>query len=174
MAIVKPACNRCQQALAGTWLASLAICALQVAWLLLLVSPTAQAGTATARIAVSVSVQRRAMVRTESLPSELEISAADVKRGYVEVRRAARLIIGNGVPVGFALEVVPAARIFSRVAISTRGEETVTVGSDGGEIAGWSSGSADPLLVDLRFKLLPWIMPGRYGWPLHLEVRLDY
>lgn len=160
---------------ARLWSAMGATRAMQLACLVFALSPAARAGTASARIGVSVTVVPRAIVRTQSLPPELEISTADVKRGYVEVRRATQLMVAKGVRIGFAIDVLPTTPIFSQVAISTRGDETATFGADGGQILGRRRlGSLDPLLLNFRFNLLPGIKPDRYRWPLRLQVCLDY
>ncbi len=152
-----------------------ALRALQLACLLALISPQVRAETARARIAVSVTVIRPATVQSASLPSELEISGADIRRGYVEWRPATQLTVGNNNPVGFVLDVLPTARIFSQVEISASGERRATLGADGGRIVGWrGSGAGDPLLLTFRFKLQPDIAPGRYPWPLRVDARLDY
>jgi hypothetical protein len=136
--------------------------------------PTVQAKTDRDRLGVSVTVLRQATVRTGSFPAELEISPADVKRGYVERKRATQLSVGNQSPVAIALDVVPTARIFSQIEVNTpRGRASLS--ADGGQMVELSSGgSADPVLLDLRFKLLPGVVPGRYAWPLRFDVRLDY
>lgn len=150
--------------------------ALQLACVAMLIAPV-HAGTLTAHMGVSVTVVRpaRVLVRTESLPSELEISTADVKRGYIRLRRATHLTIGNSALAVPALEVSSTVPIFSQLTISANGQRATTLGMDGGEVSGWrDSGSGGDLVLDLRLKLLPGVKPGRYPWPVHFEVRLDY
>jgi hypothetical protein len=140
-----------------------------------LIAPLVQAETARARLGVSVTVLPRAAVRSESLPLELEISPADIRRGYVERRRATQLTVGNAGPVGFVLDVLPTARIFSLVEISTSDQGKTTVGTEGGQLVGWHGArSGEAVVLDFRFKLLPGIAPGRYPWPVRLDARLDY
>jgi hypothetical protein len=141
----------------------------------LLIAALAHAGTARARIGVSVMVVRPATMRSESTPSELAISAADIKRGYLEQRHATEVFVENNSAVAFAIDVVPAARLFSQVQISASGGKRATFGPDGGQLVGWLGGrSPDPLVLDFRLKLAPGTEPGHYPWPLRVEVRLDY
>jgi hypothetical protein len=162
---------------AGAWwsMAAPTLRAVYLTSAVCLIAPLVQAETARARIGVSVTVVPRAVVRSESLPAVLEISSADVRRGYVERRRATQLTIGNAGPVGFVLDVLPTARIFSRVEISTSDQGKTTVGTEGGQLVGWHGArSGDAVVFDFRFKLLPGIAPGRYPWPVRLDARLDY
>jgi hypothetical protein len=149
--------------------------ALQLACIALLLAPPVHAEAARARFGVSVTVVTPATIRSEWFPSELEISAADIKRGYVDWRRATPLIVGNISPVAFVLDVFPTSRIFSQVVISTSATDKATLGAGGGQIVGWrGSRSDDPLVLDFRFKLQSSITPGRYPWPLRVDARLDY
>lgn len=139
------------------------------------VSPLARAETARGRIGVSVTVVRPAMMRSKSIPSDLVISTADLRRGYLERHRAAQLFVENSGPVAFAIDLLPAAPLFSQVQIGTLGGRIATFGVDGGQLLGSLGGrSPGPLVLDVRFKLTPGIEPGRYPWPLRLEMRLDY
>jgi hypothetical protein len=138
-------------------------------------APRVQAEAARARIGVSVVVVRPATVQAGVFPSELEISTADIRRGYVDWQPATRLLVGNMNPVGYVLDVSPTAPIFSQVQISTSPEQKVTLGADGGQVVGWRSvRSSDPLLLTFRFKLHREMAPGRYPWPVHVDARVDY
>ncbi len=140
------------------------------------VSPLARAETARGRIGVSVTVVRPAMMRSKSIPSDLVISTADVRYGYLERHRAAQLFVENSGPVAFAIDLLPAAPLFSQVQIGTLGGRMATFGVDGGQLLGSLGGgrSPGPLVLDVRFTLTPGIEPGRCPWPLRLEMRLDY
>ena len=141
----------------------------------LLVTSPARAGTERARIGVSVLVNRRATIRAESMPAAFIISADDIKRGYLERRHAARLLVENSRSMTFAIEVFPTARLFSEVQITTSSGTKATLGADGGQLVGrLDAQSPEPLALDFRFRLPPGIEPGRYPWPVRLEVRLDY
>jgi hypothetical protein len=152
-----------------------ALTALLLALAPLLISALAHAGTARARIAVSVTVVRPATMRSETTPSELVISDADIKRGYLVRRHVTEAFVESNSPVAFAIDVSPATRLFSQVQISTSGGKKATFGADGGQLVGWLGGQSPHLLVlDFLLKLSPGIEPGHYPWPLSVEVRLEY
>jgi hypothetical protein len=151
------------------------VCTLQLACMALLPSTPVHAEAAQARIGVSVMVVRPATIQSEAFPAELKISAADIKRGYVEWRRATPLLVGNTSPVAYILDVFPAGRLFSQVVVSTSDTDRETLGADGGQIVGWHANRSDePLVLAVRFKLQSAITPGRYPWPLRIDARLDY
>jgi hypothetical protein len=121
-----------------------------------------------------VSVAARATVRTVSFPSEVKISAADIKRGYLEVRGATLLVAGKGARVGLVVDALPTAGILPQVAIRTMDAEQARGGADGSQIVGRRGSQDDPLLLYFLLKLPPGVTPGRYPWPLLVEVCLDY
>jgi hypothetical protein len=154
---------------------SRALRALCLACMLVLFAPLARSEAARARIGVSVVVVRPATVQAGVFPAQLEISTADIRRGYVDWQSATRLLVGNINPVGYVLDVSPTTPIFSQVQISTSPEQRVTLGADGGQVVGWRGvRSDDPLLLTFRFKLHREIAPGRYPWPVHVDARVDY
>ncbi len=145
------------------------------AWLGLALYPGATsaplAAPARAEIGVGATVLARAQIATESTPAALEISAADVARGYVDVPQAMRLTIANTSPYGYALDVWPTAPVFREVRVLGLGRE-VRLSDDGGAIiTRGAHGQALPLVLDVRFTLAPGLVPGRYPWPLKLQVR---
>jgi hypothetical protein len=130
-----------------------------------------RASATRAEMVVGATVVARAVIAAESGPQVLEVSAADVARGYVEVRRAMRLTIANNSPYGYALDVWPAAPVFRAVEIAGFGGD-VRLGDDGGAIvARGARGAALPLVLDFRFTLAPGLEPGVYPWPLRFQVR---
>jgi len=130
-----------------------------------------RASAARAEIAVGATVLPRAVIAAESAPESLDVSASDVARGYVDVRRAMHLTIASNSPFGYALDVWPAAPVFRAVEIIGFGAE-VRLGDDGGAIfARGARGGALPLELGFRFTLAPGLAPGRYPWPLRFQVR---
>ena len=130
-----------------------------------------RASAARAQIAVGATVLARALIAAQSSPDGIEISAADIARGYLDVPRATRLTIANTSPYGYALDVWPAAPVFREVLIVGFGGE-VRLRDDGGAIvARGAHGQALPLTLDFRFLLAPGVLPGRYPWPLKFQVR---
>jgi hypothetical protein len=134
-------------------------------------SSAPRAPGARAEFAVGATVLARAAITEEASPAGLEVTPADVARGYVDVRRATHLTIANTSPYGYALDVWPAAPVFREVEILGFGAD-VRLGNDGGAIvARRARGASLPLLLDFRFTLAPGLAPGRYPWPLRFQVR---
>ncbi|MBS0394540.1 MAG: hypothetical protein JSR54_07935, partial [Proteobacteria bacterium] len=121
---------------------------------------TSPAGaTARAQIPVGATVLARALIADERSPAVLEVSAADVARGFVEVRGATRLTVANTSPYGYALDVWPAAPVFRSVIVGGLGADA-RLGDDGGAIVQRGQrGPALPLILDLRFQLAPGVAP---------------
>jgi len=143
--------------------AALALCAA------LGVMSQAQAGTARADVQVSVTVMARTLIDSESSPRQLEVSAADVARGYVEVQGATSLLVTNTNRRGYVLSVWPQLQVFSTVVVRS-GDSQAELGADGGEIFERRWGNMLPLALDFRFMLAPGVKPGVYPWPLRYQV----
>jgi len=131
--------------------------------------PQAQAGTARADIQVSVTVVARTLIDSESSPRQLEVSAVDVARGYVEVQGATSLLVTNTNRRGYVLSVWPQVPVFSTVVVRS-GDSQAELGADGGEIFERRWGKMLPLALDFRFMLAPGVKPGVYPWPLSFQV----
>jgi hypothetical protein len=131
--------------------------------------PRAQAGTARADIQVSVTVMARTLIDSESSPRQLQVSAADVARGYVEVQGATSLLVTNTNRRGYVLSVWPQVQVFSTVVVRN-GDSQAELGADGGEIFERRWGKTLPLTLDFRFVLAPGVKPGVYPWPLRFQV----
>ena len=129
----------------------------------------AQAGTARADIQVSVTLMARTLIDSESSPRQLEVSAADVARGYVEVQGATSLLVTNTNRRGYVLSVWPQVQVFSTVVVRS-GDSQAELGADGGEIFERRWGKMLPLPLDFRFTLAPGVKPGVYPWPLRFQV----
>jgi len=129
------------------------------------------ASASRAEMLVGATVLARAFIADEANPPVLEVTPADVARGYVELKRATRLTIANTSPYGYALDVWPTAPVFREVRIEGLGAQ-VRLGDEGGEIVTRNvRGPALPLVLDYRFALAPGLQPGLYPWPLRFQVR---
>ena len=129
----------------------------------------AQAGSARAEIGVSVRVVARTLIDSESSPRELEVSASDVARGYVDVRGTTQLFVTNTNRQGYLLSVWPQVQMFSMVVVRS-GDSEAELGADGGEILERRWGQRLSLALDFRFLLVPGVRPGTYPWPVKLQV----
>ena len=104
-------------------------------------------------------------------PAPLQISAADVARGYVDVPHALRLRVYSNSRAGFALDVAAQSPWFTAVAIEGL-DTNVTLGAEGGTIVQrWRGAATRDVSLHLRFQLANGLMPGLYVWPLQFRAR---
>lgn len=133
----------------------------------------AAAGQETARFTVSVRVPARAAVTTVEPAAVLEVSAADVERGYAEL--AARYRVDSTGTRGYLLQVAPRVGLADRVEISGLGVDVVLADLPieiYRSAAGCGTrGCTDELALRLRLLLNPAARPGRYPLPVQLDAR---
>jgi hypothetical protein len=132
--------------------------------------PAAQAGQMSAAMPVSVSVLAYAKIQTEHQTRQINISAADIARGYVEVHDALRFSVHTNSRSGYLLAFYPIGALFESVQVDGLGS-TVQLGQDGGDIVQRGTSSQLNHELSFRFNLSQNVIPGRYPWPLQLTVR---
>jgi hypothetical protein len=148
--------------------------ALQAARVALVLAGTVSAADARdARAAFSVGATVNAMARIElqSAPSEVLVTAADLRRGYLDVLEPTTLVIRSNSPAGFSLDVMTLTPMMSTVIV--RGlESDQSLGADGGTIVQrWNQAQTVNLSLRFRFVLAPGLGEGRYPWPVRVGVR---
>lgn len=120
---------------------------------------------------VSVIVRPMAKIELQSAPSSLDISAADVRRGYVDVPQPTQFIVRSNSPNGYALEVLTVAPVLSSMIVEGLSSD-LAFGKEGGTIVQrWQKPQAVNLSLKFRFELLPDLGVGKYPWPVRLAVR---
>jgi hypothetical protein len=121
--------------------------------------------------AVTASVAAMARIESQSQPDGLDISAADLKRGFIEVPQATALTIRSNSPQGFALDVLTVSPIVSSIIVrGFDGEQSL--GSEGGTIIQrWQGARVVNLSLTFTLVLAPGMTPGRYPWPMRVAVR---
>jgi hypothetical protein len=121
--------------------------------------------------AVSATVRAVANIELRSAPTELEISGADLKRGFIEVVQPTQLTVRSNSPSGFALEVLTVAPMVSSMNIQGLNSD-LALGADGGTIVQrWQRPAVTNLSLRFRFTLAPGLVAGSYPWPVRLAVR---
>jgi hypothetical protein len=122
-------------------------------------------------ISVTATVRAVANIDLQSTPAALEISASDVRRGYIDVPQPTQLIVRSNSPTGFSLDVLSVAPIFSAMVIQGLDSNT-ELGADGGSVVQrWQRPQAINLSLRFRFALAPGVTPGIYPWPVRMAVR---
>jgi hypothetical protein len=142
---------------------------------LALLAPGAGGGTATAREArsnftVSATVTAFTRIEQRSEPAEVVISAADLRRGYLEVTQPTRLVVRSNTTAGFALDVSTIEPMLKALVVhGLAGDQAL--GADGGSLVLRSPG-AQPVTLSLTFRLMlvPGLRIGTYPWPMRIAV----
>ncbi len=136
--------------------------------------PPAEASQKSLAMPVSVTVIANAKMQTNYQAAQLEITDADVARGYVEVSSASRFSVSTNSRSGYIMEFHPVGNIFESVQVGGLGH-VVQLGADGGAIV--QRGLLPPNLtheLSFRFNLRSDTLPGSHPWPLLLSVRALY
>ena len=145
--------------------------AVPMGFCLALIATSAHADTRGAMLTVSAFVVPSTKIEVVSAATTLDVTADDVKRGYVEVRDAARLRITSTSREGFRVDVHPRVPMFRSVEITLDGMRA-SIGRDGGALSAPGRRGRNQLArVDYRFELAEGVVPGRYPWPVALQAR---
>ncbi len=132
--------------------------------------PSAQAAQARAALFVSVTVVPNAKIQAHYQAAQLQITAADVARGHVEVATASRFTVVTNSRRGYVMEFHPVGSVFASVHVDGL-VDTVQLGADGGAIVQRGPLAAQQLHeLSFRFNLNPDTKPGNYPWPLQLSA----
>jgi hypothetical protein len=133
--------------------------------------PAAGARDAHSDFSVSVVVRPAARIELRSVPAGLDISAADLRRGYIEVTQPTEFTVRSNSPDGYALEVLTVAPVLSSMIVEGLNSD-LALGADGGTIVQrWQKPQAVNLSLKFRFELVPGLRIGSYPWPVRLSVR---
>jgi hypothetical protein len=120
---------------------------------------------------VSVVVRPAANIELRSVPTGLDISAADLRRGYIEVLQPTQFTVRSNSPNGYALEVLTVAPVLSSMIVEGLNSD-LALGAEGGTIVQrWQKPQAVSLSLKFRFELVPGLSAGNYPWPVRLAVR---
>lgn len=120
---------------------------------------------------VSVLVRPIAKLELQSAPAGLEISAADLRRGYIDVMQPTEFTVRSNSPNGYALEFLTVAPVLSSMIVAGLNSD-LALGKDGGTIVQrWQKAQAVNVSLKFRFELAPGLVAGNYPWPVRLAVR---
>jgi len=104
---------------------------------------------------VSVIVRPVANIELQSAPTGLDVSAADLRRGYIEVMQPTQFTVRSNSPNGYALEVLTVAPVLSSMIIEGLNSD-LALGRDGGTIVQrWQKPQAVNLSLKFRGSTRP-------------------
>ncbi len=131
----------------------------------------ADAKDARTTITVSATVNAIARVEAQSAPADIQVSGADVERGYIDVGEPLTLVIRSNSPTGFVMDLMTVTPMLSSLVIHGLASDQV-LGAEGGAIVQrWQRPQVAKLSLTFRLVLAPGLMAGRYPWPLRVAVR---
>lgn len=130
-----------------------------------------QARDARTSFNVSATVNAIAKLQVQSAPTEIVVSDADLRRGFIDVAQPTDLVIRSNSASGYALDLTPVTPLFSSVVVrGLQGDQSL--GGDGGTIVQrWHTPQTVNLSLQFRLMLAPGLAAGRYPWPMHIGVR---
>lgn len=121
---------------------------------------------------VTATVMAVTRVQVVSQPAALEITAADVARGYVELPAAVQVVVRNNTGRGYLLVLESQGALFRQAQVHGLAAP-VTLGGSGGIVpqpAFHPGSTRSRLALGFRFELPAGTQPGSYPWPLHLSA----
>ena len=126
------------------------------------------AGNVAASLSVSVVVPARAVLSVDSQPTGLQITEADVARGFVEAPGASLVRVRSNSSAGWLLEFQPLQGPYRALEVTGLGA-TALVNSTGGWVAQPYAGRTFVTAsLGYRFFLSGDARPGLYPWPVAL------
>lgn len=128
----------------------------------------ATAGQARASFTVSATVPARVMLAVLEQPSALEVSAADVERGYAEV--AATYRVSHNDRRGYLLSLQPRRGLTREIEVQGLAA-TLVMGDEPVELVQPGPPGSHQLALAFRFVLDPAVLPGRYPLPVLVDAR---
>ena len=123
----------------------------------------AMAGQGRASFTVSVVVPARVTLTPLDQSSALEVSAADVERGYAEI--AATYRVSHNDRRGYLLSLLPRQGLTREIEVQGLAT-TLVMGDEPVELVQPGPPGSHPLALAFRFVLDPAVVPGRYPLPL--------
>jgi hypothetical protein len=131
----------------------------------------ADAKDARTTMTVSATVTAIARLEAQSAPADVEVSLADVERGFIDVAEPLTLVIRSNSASGFAMDVMTVTPMLSSMVVHGLDSDQF-LGADGGTLVQrWQRPQVVNLSLKFRLILAPGLTPGRYPWPLRVAVR---
>lgn len=129
------------------------------------------AGSTSAPMTVSVQVIGRAILSIESAPRQIEITADDVARGYVDLPGSIILRVRTNSRSGYLLQASNAGPAFISAELSF-GDATMKVVEESWIQRPYASGG-DRLSIHARLRLAPMTTAGAYTLPLAFSASVQ-
>ena len=125
-----------------------------------------------ARLAVSATILKRASLQVLAQPGPVQLTAADISRGYVEVPGALQVAVQNNSADGYMLTFESQGEFIRQTLVRGLGSD-VQLDALGGTVLQSASGRGVQkvtLHLGFRFALADTARQGVYAWPMRLSV----
>lgn len=140
-----------------------------LAFVVLLFSPAAFAGSVSATMNVSVSVIARAVLTISSEPSTVTVTDSDLARGYIDVATPIAMLLRTNSRTGCLLQVDSGSSTFSHVDL-TFGDSAMSVYQQAWISRPYVPGG-ESLVMKVRVYFGADAQPGTYSLPLLFSAR---
>ncbi len=137
---------------------------------LMLTGATAFAGSVSAPMTVSVNVIARAVLTVESQPAAVEVTKADLERGYVDLSTPMIVLAKTNSRAGYLLEADGRSAGFTSVELSF-GDSKMDVADSETWISRPYVKGGEVLSIHVRVHLTPGMEPGSYPLGIALTAR---
>lgn len=145
------------------------LCAL--AFGLLPLTQTHAAGPADGRLQVTARVLKHLRFHVVSQPQTVEITAADVARGWMDVPQRMQVAVESNAAEGYALALANRSPAVRLAKVSGLGQDVhVRTESMAFRPATKRGMARDVLGLGFRFELAPGTQPGSHPWPIQVSV----
>jgi hypothetical protein len=128
------------------------------------------AGSVSASLSVSAVVRARAVLSVESQPASLQITEADVARGYVEAPGASLVQVRTNSPAGWLLEFQPLQGPYRALEVTGLGSTAQVSAAGGWLVQPFAGKMLVTASLGYRFFLTGDAKPGLYPWPVALTA----
>jgi hypothetical protein len=134
-------------------------------------APSHASSVADARLQVTARVLKYLRLQVVSQPLTVEITEADVARGWVEVTQRMQVSVESNAPEGYALALANRSAAVRLVKVSGLGPELqLSTESMAVRTASRRGMARDVLGLGFRFDLTPEARPGSHAWPIQVSV----
>jgi hypothetical protein len=130
-----------------------------------------QARDARSNFSVSATVSAVARLQVQSAPSEILVSDADLRRGYIDVAQPTDLVIRSNSANGYALDLTTLTPMLSSLVVRGLSSEQSLSGEGGTIVQRWQAPHTVALSLRFRLVLVRGLAAGRYPWPMRIDVR---
>ncbi|MCU0976964.1 MAG: hypothetical protein MUC71_11740 [Steroidobacteraceae bacterium] len=140
---------------------------LGVVLILAITAAGARAETGQAQLSVQATVPARVTLEAVEHPDRLDLSQADIERGYKQV--SARYVVRENTARGWLLRLSPRIGLTRHVEIHGL-SRPLLLQADSVEVYQPPARGAQALALDYRFVLDPDARPGSYALPIHISA----